>query len=147
MIIVYFIDIRLLSTLSTEDRIHNIELFRSLCADHVCTSVYALRVEDFLYASEHLKSNFLTLLCEIFYELEVNPTKRRYVPRYADASSQITHNSGSSSQQQQQFGKSESHQSKQHQRQPLLSKRSKKQFAKFETELSEDMSQTGIYIL
>ena len=60
--------------MNQSDVICNIELFRELCAQHVCTSVFALRTEDFVYKAPELKNNLLALLAEIFVivELEKN---------------------------------------------------------------------------
>ena len=66
-----YLGIKLASTLTFRDRVYNIELFRNLCAEHLCTSVFALSLEDFIYADDHLKINFISLLCEIFFELEI----------------------------------------------------------------------------
>lgn len=61
--------------MSQNDFISNIELFRELCAQHVCTSVFALRTEDFVHKAPELKNNLIALLAEIFVivELEKSP--------------------------------------------------------------------------
>ncbi|XP_066922292.1 calmodulin-regulated spectrin-associated protein 1-like isoform X2 [Clytia hemisphaerica] len=63
-------DIKFLNPLSDEDRLSNIELFRSLCARHICTSVFALRIDDFFVACDDMKPNFIALLCEILSSCE-----------------------------------------------------------------------------
>ncbi len=50
--------------------IKNIDLFRELCAQHICTSIFALRTEDFIYQAPELKNNIIALLCEIFIQVE-----------------------------------------------------------------------------
>ena len=57
--------------MNQSDVICNIELFRELCAQHVCTSVFALRTEDFVYKAPELKNNLLALLAEIFVIVEL----------------------------------------------------------------------------
>ena len=61
--------------MSQNDFICNIELFRELCAQHICTSVFALRTEDFVHKAPELKNNLIALLAEIFVivELEKSP--------------------------------------------------------------------------
>jgi len=62
---------KLTNTLTVYEKASNIELFRCLCAEHICTSVFSLRMEDMLFAREPLKPNFLALLCEMFYKIEL----------------------------------------------------------------------------
>eukprot|EP00795_Rhopilema_esculentum_P008199 gene8199-14133_t len=57
--------------LKQSDAICNIELFRELCAQHICTSVFALRTEDFIYKAPELKNNVIALLSEMFIKLEL----------------------------------------------------------------------------
>lgn len=57
--------------MTQNDAICNIELFRELCAQHVCTSVFALRTEDFIYKAPELKNNLISLLTEIFIKVEL----------------------------------------------------------------------------
>ena len=67
----YFSDVRFAKTLSTEDCVHNLDLFRSLCSQFICTSVLALKVEDLLYGSQAMKPNIIALLSEIFHKCEI----------------------------------------------------------------------------
>ncbi|XP_057309333.1 calmodulin-regulated spectrin-associated protein 1-B-like isoform X2 [Hydractinia symbiolongicarpus] len=122
-----------LGKLTTEEHIDNTELFRSLCAEYVCTSVFTLRVDDFIYANEHLKTNFMVLLCEMFHQLEISkPTNKR--PAHNIAANQIPPNSEEKKRREDISKPSRTP------HQPLLSKRSKQQFAKFDTEKTEDTS-------
>ena len=57
--------------LSTEDCVHNLDLFRSLCSQFICTSVLALKLEDILYGSQAMKPNIIALLAEVFHNCEV----------------------------------------------------------------------------
>lgn len=52
------------------DCVRNLDLFRSLCSQLICTSVLALKVEDLLYGSQAMKPNVIALLAEIFYKCE-----------------------------------------------------------------------------
>ena len=70
---------KLASTLTVVEKINNIELFRCLCAEQVCTSVFALRMEDMLFAKEALKTNFFVLLCEMFYKMEMERRDFRFL--------------------------------------------------------------------
>lgn len=54
-----------------EDCVHNLDLFRSLCSQLICTSVLALKVEDLLYGSQAMKPNVIALLAEIFHKCEI----------------------------------------------------------------------------
>ena len=119
---------KLARVLTHRECISNIELFRSLCAEHVCTSVFALRVEDFLHAHDCLKPNFMVLLCEIFHNVE---TKIHSQGTYVDMST----SSNEESVPRKQVGGNKS---------LLLSKRSRKQFAKFEMQ-RELPSNTGTW--
>lgn len=143
--------IKLDSTVSLQDCIHNIELFRSLCAEHLCTSVFALSLEDFIYADECLKVNFISLLCEMFYQLEIAvkfvavPTDEKRVDIMAkrhtdvDGKPHVLQNNyvKSNDQETEQKIKSEDRKEgaiKTSMHQPLLSKRSKQQIAMFQIE-------------
>ncbi|XP_078381865.1 uncharacterized protein LOC144664608 isoform X5 [Oculina patagonica] len=64
-------DVRFDKNLSTEDCVHNLDLFRSLCSQFICTSVLALKVEDLLYGSQAMKPNVIALLAEIFQKCEM----------------------------------------------------------------------------
>ncbi|KAJ7361843.1 hypothetical protein OS493_014485 [Desmophyllum pertusum] len=64
-------DVRFDTNLSTEDYVHNLDLFRSLCSQFICTSVLALKVEDLLYGSQAMKPNIIALLAEIFHKCEM----------------------------------------------------------------------------
>ena len=57
--------------MNQSDVISNIDLFRELCAQHVCTSVFALRTEDFIYKAPEMKNNLIALLTEIFIKVEL----------------------------------------------------------------------------
>ena len=65
--------------LATEDCVHNLDLFRSLCSQFICTSVLALKVEDFLYGSQAMKPNIIALLAEIFQKCEVESVSENCV--------------------------------------------------------------------
>ena len=65
--------------LATEDCVHNLDLFRSLCSQFICTSVLALKVEDFLYGSQAMKPNVIALLAEIFQKCEVESASENCV--------------------------------------------------------------------
>ena len=52
------------------DCVRNLDLFRSLCSQLICTSVLSLKVEDLLYGSQAMKPNVIALLAEIFYKCE-----------------------------------------------------------------------------
>ena len=71
----FYTDIKLSPNLSKKDVASNIDKFRDLCARHVCTSVFALRSEDFIYKAPELKNNMLDLLCEIFIRVELEKDK------------------------------------------------------------------------
>ena len=115
--------------LSDDERFANIEFFRSLCAQNVCTSVFALRIEDFFFASDALKNNFLALLCEILLRVDpisiqqksgkVGITEKPVAPIVAAPSE-----AGNAT--------------APHHHQPLLSKRSKKQLAKMEAAMLQE---------
>ena len=64
-------DIRFGKNLSSEDCVHNLDLFRTLCSQFICTSVLALKVEDLLYGSQAMKPNVIALLAEVFNKCEV----------------------------------------------------------------------------
>lgn len=64
-------DVRFDKNLSTEDCVHNLDLFRSLCSQFICTSVLALKIEDLLYGSQAMKPNVIALLAEIFQKCEM----------------------------------------------------------------------------
>ena len=66
-----FPDVRFDKDLSTEDCVRNLDLFRSLCSQLICTSVLALKVEDMLYGSQAMKPNVIALLAEIFHKCEI----------------------------------------------------------------------------
>lgn len=68
-------DIRFDKNLSTAHCIHNLELFRSLCSQFICTSVLALKLEDILYGSQAMKPNIIALLAEIFQKCEIESPK------------------------------------------------------------------------
>eukprot|EP00794_Sanderia_malayensis_P011804 gene11804-13027_t len=63
--------IKLSGKLNDEEIITNVDLFRELCAQHICTSIFALRTEDIVYKYAELKNNILALFCEMFLEVEV----------------------------------------------------------------------------
>ena len=71
MCCIFAIGIKSSDPMSQNDIICNIELFRELCAQHVCTSVFALRTEDFIYKAPELKNNLIGLLTEIFVVVEL----------------------------------------------------------------------------
>lgn len=120
--------INLSGVLSDEERFANIELFRSLCAQSVCTSVFALRIEDFFFASKVLKNNFLALLCEVLSHVDPISVEQKF------SSAGITEKPPMGiATVPAEFGKAASH----HQ-QPLLSKRSKKQLAKMEAAITKE---------
>ena len=107
------------SVLTEREKLANIELFRSLCAEHICTSVFALRNDDFFYASDVLKLNFVALICEVLSCCQKLDT----VQDVSIAEPKASH-------------------------QPLLSKRSKKQFAKFEAAMvCNDQKRNGIIFI
>lgn len=156
-----FVAINLSSNLAVQQKIDNIETFRTLCADNICTSVFALRMEDFLFTKDELKQNFLVLLCEIFVKTEEmrnrNEVGRSYTIMSADnnslsssKSSSVTSSTASSisnrkdqysptNQRPEQTRDNASQSGKTVSgRTPLLSKRSKQQFAKFESDISQD---------
>ncbi|XP_020617788.1 calmodulin-regulated spectrin-associated protein 2-like isoform X4 [Orbicella faveolata] len=64
-------DVHFDKDLSTEDCVRNLDLFRSLCSQLICTSVLALKVEDLLYGSQAMKPNVVALLAEIFHKCEI----------------------------------------------------------------------------
>lgn len=64
-------DIRFDKDLSTADCVHNLDLFRSLCSQLICTSVLSLKIEDILYGSQAMKPNVIVLLAEIFQKCEI----------------------------------------------------------------------------
>ncbi|XP_031567239.1 uncharacterized protein LOC116302157 isoform X2 [Actinia tenebrosa] len=64
-------DIHFGEDISQEKIVGNIELFRSLCSQHICTSALSLQVEDLMYSSQAMKPNLIALLSEIFYKCEV----------------------------------------------------------------------------
>lgn len=66
-----FPDVHFDKDLSTEDCVRNLDLFRSLCSQLICTSVLALKVEDLLYGSQAMKPNVVSLLAEIFHKCEI----------------------------------------------------------------------------
>ena len=66
-----FLDVRFDKDLSTEDCVRNLDLFRCLCSQFICTSVLALKVEDLLYGSQAMKPNVIALLAEIFHKCEI----------------------------------------------------------------------------
>ena len=66
-----FPDVRFDKDLSTDDCVRNLDLFRSLCSQLICTSVLALKVEDLLYGSQAMKANVIALLAEIFHKCEI----------------------------------------------------------------------------
>ena len=144
-----------------QQKIDNIETFRSLCADNICTSVFALRMEDFLFTKDELKQNFLVLLCEIFIKTEEMRNRsevgRSYTIISADnhsLSSSVAASTASSinnrkdqysptNQRSEQTRDNANHSGKTASgRTPLLSKRSKQQFAKFESN-SQDVSKVN----
>lgn len=144
-----------------QQKIDNIETFRSLCADNICTSVFALRMEDFLFTKDELKQNFLVLLCEIFIKTEEMRNRsevgRSYTIISADnhsLSSSVAASTASSinnrkdqysptNQRSEQTRDNANHSGKTASgRTPLLSKRSKQQFAKFESD-SQDVSKVN----
>lgn len=111
------------SVLTDREKMANIELFRSLCAQHLCTSVFALRIDDFFYASDAMKLNYIALICEMLSCCQKLESERD--SKYSDTMGDtqlpaINTNEPKNS------------------HQPLLSKRSKKQFAKFEAALVLD---------
>lgn len=120
------IEINLSSMLADQERISNIELFRSLCAQHMCTSVFALRIDDFFYGDDTLKPNFLALICEMLSCCESSDKRE-------DAPSEIPH-SNLKQPPIEMPSEAKSHQ-------PLLSKRSKKQLAKFEAAMASKEQQ------
>ena len=67
--------------LTSPQLVSNIEHFRSLCAEHVCTSVFALRVEDFVYASTAMKKNYVALLAEMFHLMGAETAQIDWVGR------------------------------------------------------------------
>lgn len=148
-----------------QQKIDNIETFRSLCADNICTSVFALRMEDFLFTKDELKQNFLVLLCEIFIKTEEMRNRsevgRSYTIISADNHSLSSSKSSSvaastvssinnrkdqyspTNQRSEQTRDNANHSGKTASgRTPLLSKRSKQQFAKFESN-SQDVSKVN----
>ena len=104
----HFSDIKLSHVLWENEKISNIELFRSLCAENICTSVFALRVEDFYHSNKYLRNNFLALLSEIFVVCRDRPV----IMASPTNTTTISHHE---------------------KQQPLLSKRSKRQLANFQT--------------
>lgn len=118
-----FTEINLSSVLTDKEKLANIELFRSLCAQHLCTSVFALRIDDFFYASDIMKLNYIALICEVLSccrklesgrdSLQSNVSQEAQLPAINMNEPKNSH-------------------------QPLLSKRSKKQFAKFEAAMVQD---------
>ena len=64
-------DIHLGKSTTAIDRIHNLDLFRTLCSQHVCSSVLALQIEDFLYGAVQLKPNIVAMLSEFFWRCEI----------------------------------------------------------------------------
>ena len=160
-----FLAINLSSNLTVQQKIDNIETFRSLCADNICTSVFALRMEDFLFTKDELKQNFLVLLCEIFIKTEEMRNRsevgRSYTIISADNHSLSSSKSSSvaastvssinnrkdqyspTNQRSEQTRDNANHSGKTASgRTPLLSKRSKQQFAKFESN-SQDVSKVN----
>ena len=156
-----FLAVNLSSNLTVQQKIDNIETFRSLCADNICTSVFALRMEDFLFTKDELKQNFLVLLCEIFIKTEEMRNRsevgRSYTIISADnhsLSSSVAASTASSinnrkdqysptNQRSEQTRDNANHSGKTASgRTPLLSKRSKQQFAKFESD-SQDVSKVN----
>ena len=119
-------------------------------------------MEDFLFTKDELKQNFLVLLCEIFVKTEEmqnrNEVGRSYRIISADnnslsssKSSSVTSSTASSinnrkdqysptNQHSEQTRDNASHSGKMASgRTPLLSKRSKQQFAKFDSDIGQDV--------
>ncbi|XP_048590718.1 uncharacterized protein LOC5518363 isoform X4 [Nematostella vectensis] len=67
-----FEDIHFGRELSTDQMVHNVELFRSRCSQHICTSALVLTLEDILYSSQAMKPNLIALLAEIFHRCEID---------------------------------------------------------------------------
>ncbi|XP_022802926.1 calmodulin-regulated spectrin-associated protein 2-like isoform X3 [Stylophora pistillata] len=72
-------DVRLEKNLATGDCVHNLDLFRSLCSQFICTSVLALKVEDLLYGSQAMKPNVIALLAEVFQKCKVESMSENFV--------------------------------------------------------------------
>lgn len=143
-----FLDVQLSNSLSDDDRVSNIELFRRLCAENICTSVFALRIDDFFFCSDDMKNNFLALLCEIFVKMESSdcgqfPSDRSIKHDNTTELEELVHIpqkltpelNRRNKKDQQTFEQKEPQQT----HLPLLSKRSKHQLAMFETSLTRDV--------
>ena len=119
----FYTEMNLSSVLNDRQKMANIELFRSLCAQHLCTSVFALRIDDFFYASNVMKLNYIALICEVLSSCRKLESGRDSLQ--SDASGEIQLPTINMNEPKNSY-------------QPLLSKRSKKQFAKFEAAMVRD---------
>ena len=84
----YLAAIKSSDPMSQNDIICNVDLFRELCAQHVCTSVFALRTEDLIHKAPELKNNLIALLSEIFIKVEVEKVSVHVVDNSGNDTSQ-----------------------------------------------------------